>query len=110
MSLVVPDVAMGFSCCSGSSYSCTAQICGPSCLPGPQAACPLQETEDTIAERKRARDWERDCTRVRAPVHGEQQSSLWVTQQCVIKGIMAGQPWAGGMMSLWDHVGDGPFS
>lgn len=43
-------------------------------------------------------------------MHGEQQSSLWVTQQCVIKGIMAGQPWAGGMMSLWDHVGDGPFS
>lgn len=83
MSLLAPDVAMGFSCCSGSSYSCTAQVCGPSCLPGPQAACPLQETEDTITERKRAGGWERDCTRVRAPAR-------WGTAELSVGNSTAG--------------------
>lgn len=35
----------------------------------PQAACSLQDTEDTTTERKRAGSWERDCKRVRAPAH-----------------------------------------
>lgn len=70
VSLAVPDVAVGLSCCPGSSCSCTAQICGPNCFPeGLRQLCSLWETEDTATERKRAGSWERDCKRVRAPAH-----------------------------------------
>lgn len=34
---------------------------------GPQAACPLRETEDTIAEGNRAGSWKMGCKRNRAP-------------------------------------------